>query len=319
MIRLHEILKIVADLREHGQLELAQRIAGQYMDRLDSGELRFSHLAMAAELGLAGQVMDLLEDYLESSRWFSTWFLQRIPELKLLEDLPRYQRILQATEEKEAQYRQDGGIQPITQVPASAQPPYPLLIAIHGNGFNAQHSACQWACAVESGWLVFHPLAKRLVGYGAHWWDAHEENRVLIAEQAGEILGQYPIDYGRVILGGFSKGGETAMVLALLGWLGAQGFITVGAGGYFHLKAELWQPLLESPKSSLRGVAMYSPYDLERAGGVSQTMERMQAAGIEIRLEKYPAEGHVFPEDFPVRFEKAVEYVLRTTGQDKSL
>ena len=143
MIQPHEIIKIVTDLQERGELELAQRIAGAYMDRLDSGELRFNHLAIAAKLGLTDQVMDLLEEYLEIGRWFSTWFLERIPELKHLEDLPRYQKIIRLTDEKEAQYWQEGSIKPIIQVPQAAQPPYPLLVAIHGNGFNAVHSSIQ--------------------------------------------------------------------------------------------------------------------------------------------------------------------------------
>jgi pimeloyl-ACP methyl ester carboxylesterase len=313
MIRLHEIIKIVADLQEQGEIELAYRLTGQYMDRLESGELRFNHLSLAAKLGRAGQVMDLLEGYLETNRWFSTWFLQRVPELKQLQDLPRYQGILQATEEREEQYWQDGVAKPLAQVSPSAPPPYPLLIAIHGNGFNPEHSASNWACAAETGWLVFHPMAKRLVGYGSHWWDTHEENREIIVEQAAEILQQYPIDYDRVVLGGFSKGGEVAMVLALQGWLGARGFIGIGAGGYYHMQPELWRPLLESPPRGLSGVLMYSPYDLERAGGENQTLKSLQAAGIEIWLEKYAAEGHVFPEDFPVRFVSAVEFVLRLT------
>ena len=313
MIQPHEIIKIVTDLQERGELELAQRIAGAYMDRLDSGELRFNHLAIAAKLGLTDQVMDLLEEYLEIGRWFSTWFLERIPELKHLEDLPRYQKIIRLTDEKEAQYWQEGSIKPIIQVPQAAQPPYPLLVAIHGNGFNAVHSSIQWACAAEAGWLVLHPLAKKLVGYGSHWWAAHEENHQIIEQQAEEILRQYPIDYSRVILGGFSKGGETAMVLTLQGWLGAKGFITIGAGGYFHMKPELWLPLLQSPPRGMRGVAMYSPYDLERSEAENQTLKMMQAAQIECQMWKYTAEGHVFPEDFPVRFQKAVDFILRLT------
>ena len=312
MIRLYEILKIVNDLQEQGELELAQRIAGQYMDRLDSGELRFNHLAITARLGQTNQVMDLLENYLDTSHWFSTWFLQRIPELKQLESLPRYQRIIQSIDEKEAQYWQDKSIKPIIQVPHVAQPPYPLLIAIHGNGFNAIHSSDHWSCAVESGWLVFHPLAKRLAGRGSHWWVSHEENHAIIEQQAQEYIFQYPIDYSRVILSGFSKGGEVAMVLTLRGWLGAKGFITVGAGGYFHLKPELWLPLLESPPRGLRGVAMYSPYDLERADGENQTLKMLQAAEIQCEQWKYSGEGHVFPEDFPVYFQKAVDFVLRS-------
>jgi pimeloyl-ACP methyl ester carboxylesterase len=117
------------------------------------------------------------------------------------------------------------------QVSPSAQPPYPLLIAIHGNGFSPAHSAQEWVCAMRVGWLVFHPMAKRL----------------------------------------------------------------------------------EHPPMVLRGMILYTPYDYQRAGDVNQILEMMQAAGIEIRLEKYPAEGHVFLEDFPERFNKAVDYVLRLT------
>jgi predicted esterase len=311
MIRPHEILKIVHDLQEQGELELAQRITAQYMDLLDSGELRFNFLAITARLGQADQVMDLLEKSLDTGGWFSTWFLGRIPELKQLESLPRYKNIIQSTDEKEAQYWREGLIKPILQVPQAAQPPYPLLVAIHGNGFNSVHSSEHWSCAADSGWLVFHPLAKRLVGRGSHWWAAHEENQAIIEGQAQEYLSQYPIDYSRVILGGFSKGGEVAMVLTLRGWLGAKGFITVGAGGYYHLEPELWIPLLKSPPEGLRGVAMYSPYDLERADGESRTLKLFLAAGIRFEQWEYPGEGHVFPEDFPDYFHKAVDFVLQ--------
>ena len=311
MIQAHEILKIVNDLQEQGELELAQSIAAQYMDRLDSGELRFNYLAITARLGQADQVMDLLEKSLDTGRWYSTWFLARIPELKQLESLPRYQNIIHSIDEKEAEYWQEGSIKPILQIPQAAQPPYPLLVAIHGNGYNSIHSSKHWSCAAESGWLVFHPLAKRLVGRGAHWWAAHEENQAIIEGQAQEYLSEYPIDYSRVIIGGFSKGGEVAMVLVLCGWLDAKGFITVGAGGYYHLEPELWRPLLKSPPIGLRGVAMYSLYDLERGDEGSRTLKMLQAAGIQLEQWEYPGEGHIFPEDFPDYFQKAVDYVLQ--------
>jgi predicted esterase len=127
-------------------------------------------------------------------------------------------------------YWQDDSVKPITQVPPAAKPPYPLLIAIHGNGFNAMHSASQWVCAAEAGWLVFHPLARRLVGLGAHWWVSHEESRAIIEQQVEENLLQYPIDSTRVIMGGFSKGGE---VLSREGAWG-EGLYHGRAGGYYH-------------------------------------------------------------------------------------
>ena len=101
------------------------------------------------------------------------------------------------------------------------------------------------------------------------------------------------------------------MFLAIRGWLSAKGFITVGAGGYYHMQPELWLPLLESAPPGLRGVAMYSAYDLERSEAENQTLKILRAAGIVCQLERYPVEGHVFPEDFPVRFQKAVDFVLQ--------
>jgi hypothetical protein len=285
------------------------------MDRFDNGELRFNHLALSARLGDTGRVMDLLEEYLKSDRWFSTWFLARIPELKALEGQPRFRRILEDSEAAEARYWQDGTAAPVVQAPASGGLPYPLLVAMHGNGFNPTHSVQGWTSATKSGWLVFHPVARRLVGYGMHWWDTHEESRAFIEEQAREHLQGHAIDPGRIILGGFSKGGEVAMVLSLQGWRGAKGFIGVGAGGYYHMEPDRWQPLLASPPPGLRGVVLYSPNDLGRAGGPNRTLEMMRSAGIEIRQEVYPAEGHVFPEDFEERFERAAAFLLETANR----
>ncbi len=311
MIRLHEGLKILVDLQAQGELELAQRIAAHYMLSLDNAELRFLYLSLTARLGQADQVMDHLEAYLETDSWFSSWFLQRDQAVMQLASLSRFQQILKACQDKEEQYWQSGVMQPLVQVPPAGSPPYPLLIAMHGNGGNTQRSAEYWACASQAGWLVFHPLAKRLVGYGLHWWNIHEENQEIITGQVAPIFQQYPVDPNRVIFGGFSKGGEVAMVLTLLGQFGAKGFITVGAGGYMHMDPELWKPLLTFPPPGLRGVAMYSPYDLQRVGDLDSIFGMLRSVGVDVRQERYYAEGHVFPEDFASRYQSAVQFILR--------
>lgn len=60
VIHLHEILKIVGDLKGQGQVDLAQTVAGQHIDRLGSADLRFDHLVLTARLGNADRVMDLM-------------------------------------------------------------------------------------------------------------------------------------------------------------------------------------------------------------------------------------------------------------------
>ena len=310
MLHLHEVLPNIHDYLGRGELEAGLGLAEEHMDALDSAELRFIHLTLLAKMGRDDGLAERLEIYLETERWFSPWFMQRDSALRRLEETPRGRSILQAAAEKVAAYRQSGAAAPVVQAPPSGHGPYPLLVALHGNGFSPQHSAIHWAFAADSGWLVFHPLAPHLVTPGHFWWDAHEESRAAVDRQYGEWLCTYAVDAGRVLLGGFSKGGEVAMVLALGGWMGARGFVTVGAGGYYHMQPALWQPLLASPPPGLRGVALYSPYDLGRSGVEDRTLPMLAEAGVEVRLEIYPGEGHVFPDDFPERFGRAVEFIM---------
>jgi predicted esterase len=281
------------------------------MQALNSGELRFNYLVFSSLLGEFERVFDELEASIHSDHWFTPWFLQRTTELKPLAENPRYQAALSALAEVEQAYRRSGAFQPVLQMPHGAQPPYPLLIALHGNGYNPQHSAEHWECAAEAGWLVFHPTSEHLVGRNTGWWDNHEENIRIVTHQVEPVFNAYPVDPQRILLGGFSKGGETAMVLALQKAFRAKGFITVGAGGYYHLQPDLWQPLIDSAPKDIRGICLYSPYDHERGDQANPTIEMLQAAGLDVREERYYAEGHRFPDEFSEYFRKASEYIMR--------
>jgi predicted esterase len=130
-----------------------------------------------------------------------------------------------------------------------------------------------------------------------------------------KVLKDCRIDQDRMLLGGFSKGGEVATVIALKCSLGAKGFITVGAGGYLHSQPDRWQPLLAGAPPGMRGVMMYSQSDLERMGYyLDQILALYEKYGIQIQLVKHEAAGHVFPKDFDQKFSAAVDYIFDRTG-----
>jgi len=130
-----------------------------------------------------------------------------------------------------------------------------------------------------------------------------------------KVLKDCRIDQDQVLLGGFSKGGEVATVMALKGSLGAKGFITVGEGGYLHRQPDRWQPLLAGAPPGNRGVRIYSPYDLERMSCyLDQILPFYEKYDIQIQLVKYEAAGYVFPKDFDQKFSAAVDYIFDRTG-----
>jgi len=315
---LHEVHKLVDDLIEQEAYELAYHVSGQYMDYFNDGYLRFKHLWLPVQLGRAEQTLALIEQSLATEHWFSTWFLQRGPEFDKIKDLPHFQELLQILDSKEAEYWQHGMMKPITCVPEESAEPYPWLIALHGNGYNTSQAAEQWSCAARQGWLSTFPLSNHLVGNGLHWWEGHTEAIETVETQVVKVLKDCRIDQERVLLGGFSKGGEVATVMALKGSLGAKGFITVGAGGYLHSQPENWLPLLAGAPPGMRGVMMYSPYDLERMGCyLDQILPLYEKYGIQIQLVKYEAAGHVFPKDFDQKFNAALHYIFDNQGTNR--
>ena|SRR5688572_1030974 len=307
----HEVHKLLSDLLAQEELEQAFRLTAKYMEPLDDGFLRWNYLCLAVRLGQLQSALEWLEDSLSSEHWFSVWFLRRSPELQSLFDLPEFERCLQILEEKEASYWQQEKVKPSTFVPPNSDPPYPLLVGLHGNGFNTLDAAQQWACASQQGWLATFPLAPHLVHCGKHWWDQHDENERLVLSHVQSIRSQFAVAEDKLLWSGFSKGGEVAMYLALRGALGHNVFLTVGAGGYLHGEPERWRPIIEAASPGARGVMMYSSYDLERSGHSDNViLSMLEDRGIAYQFIEYEAEGHVLPSDFEQRFQEAVAFLF---------
>jgi predicted esterase len=307
----HEVHKLLSDLIARQELEGAFQLCAAHMDPLEDGFLRFNYLCLAVRLGRLQLALDWLEASLCSDHWFSVWFLRRSPDLQPLSEFPVFQRCLRVLQDKEADYWRQGKIKPVTVGPQHGSPPYPLLVGLHGNGFNSLDAVQQWSCAPQQGWLATFPLAPHLVTGGKHWWDKHEENVQSVMSHVQSIRSQYPIAEDRLLLSGFSKGGEIAMYMALRGDLNQKVFLTIGAGGYLHLAPEQWRPIIEAASPDVRGVMMYSPYDLDRIGKSLEVILPMLAdRGIAYQFIEYDADGHVFPGDFESRFRQAVKFLF---------
>jgi len=308
----HEVHRLLSDLLAREELEQAFQVTAKYMEPLDDSFLRWNYICLAVRLGQRESALDWLENSLSSDHWFSVWFLHRFQDLQPLYDLPRFEKCLQILAEKEANYWQQEKMKPLTLAPMNDHPPYPLLVGLHGNGYNTLDAAQQWACVPQQGWLATFPLAPHLVHCGKHWWDHHDENERLVLSHVESICRQFPVAENKLLWSGFSKGGEVAMYLALRGCLGHKAFLTIGAGGYLHGEPELWRPIIEAASPETRGVMMYDSYDRERSGHSGKViLSMLEDRGIAYQFIEYEADGHVFPSDFEQRFQKAVAFLFK--------
>lgn len=310
----HEVHKLVSDLLAREELAQALQVCARWMTALNDSFLQFNYLCLAVRLGQPELALDWLEDSLHTDHWFSAWFLRRSSHLQSLEAHPRFQKCLQILADREQEYWRQGTMKPITLAPPDGHKPHHLLVGLHGNGYNTRDAARQWSCAPQQGWLTTLPLAPHLVvggQRGQHWWDDHDESIQTVLDHIQSLPSHDSAATDRVLWGGFSKGGEVAMVMALRGVLNQRAFLTVGAGGYLHLEPERWRPIIEAASPEVRGVMMYSPYDLDRIGKSLDVILPMLADhGIAYQFVEYEADGHVFPEDFARRFQEATAFLF---------
>ena len=307
----HEVHKLLSELLAQKELEQAFQLTIKHMDSLDDGFLRFNYLCLAVRLGKLQLALDWFKNSLNTDRWFSVWFLLRSTDLQPLHNLPRFEKCLAALAEKEANYWHQETMKPLTRTPKGGHAPYPLLVGLHGNGFNTVDAAQQWACVPGQGWLTTFPLAPHLVQYGKHWWDRHDENASHVLSHVQSICKQYSVAEDKILWSGFSKGGEVAMYMALRGYLGQKVFLTIGAGGYLHLEPEKWRPIIAEASPEVRGVMLHSPYDLTRIGkSLEVILPMLDEQGIAYQAIEYEAEGHIFPADFESRFCEALKFLF---------
>ena len=123
----------------HGKLESQQAA----YDALEGGEALFPEYASlinswrycaAALLPDANLALQIMQEGLDAGYYWPKDFLTTDEDLKLLQELPEFKRIVEIAEQK---YQEaNAASKPVSLAladPAKGSPPYPLLLPLHGN------------------------------------------------------------------------------------------------------------------------------------------------------------------------------------------
>jgi predicted esterase len=117
-------------------------------------------------------------------------------------------------------------------------------------------------------------------------------------------------DPARTIVGGFSKGGEMALWLALKEIIPLAGFILVNPGGPLIREVEPWLPILENcqTRTEMRGFLVAGEHDanLEQ---IKALCELLASHGLACDLLLAPGIAHDFPADFDQVLARALDFI----------
>ena len=266
----------------------------------------------AALLGKSDLALQLMQEALDAGFWYREDYFRNDEDLKSLQGLPEFNRLVEENERRHQAAQAEAKPLLLTMpAPATTTEPLPLLMTLHGNNSNAENSVEFWESAVEHGWLTALPQSSQVFSSEGYVWDDFEWGARELKAHYQELSTKHPVDSARVIVGGFSKGGEMAIWLALKEVIPLAGFIAVNPGGPLIQEPDDWKPLLEGCNNlaDLRGFFLAGEND-PNLENIKTTYEMLNSHGLACELVVAPEIAHDFPEDFSQILAQALKYVL---------
>lgn len=202
-------------------------------------------------------------------------------------------------------------------LPAARGESLPLVILLPYTGSTARR-LLEWyyadsllPAASAQGYAVLLPaLAGRRADYadGSAWRATLERYQRLLAADVDELVRLHGIDPGRVVLAGFSMGGDLAWATLQRDPQRYAGAIVMGSRVSYRDEAAMTELAARGARLFLYMGAAENP---QRLAGMQSAIQALTRAGVEHRYERAPG-GHL-PAP-PVLFNDALRYVLRDTA-----
>jgi len=288
-------------------LEIANREYHQYP--LMQPLIYHFRACMNGCLGNGQEALRLLTEAHEAGYWYTAPYWEDA-DFTCIHDDPAFKQLRERSEaravEKQAESKPD-----ITIIEPDQPAPRPTLIALHGNNGNMLSESEQWQSLAAQGWLLGRAQSSQIMGPDSYVWNDTGIADTEIKQHYTTLIEQHGGDSSRVVLGGFSMGGETGLRQACTGLLPARGFIAIGPGGPMtNQRLDEWEPVLKQGKErGVRGCIIVGQQD-GGYEGITGLIKLIEMAGIPLQVREYADIGHVYPDDFTALLPDMLKFVL---------
>ena len=262
---------------------------------------------MAALLKNGDLALQLMSEAVADGHWYSG--LAEDEDFDLLHGRSEFDDLVRVCGERRAQAMATAVPVLKTLQPSTQPPPYPLLLALHGNNSRMEAFSGHWETAVSHGYLVGLPQSSQHYEPNTVSWVDWDWSIIEVQQHCQALCTDYPTDLSRIVLAGFSMGGGLATSLALSGKIKAKGLLLISP---FLSSADNMIPYLEKrSQDGLRAYLVASERDQYCLGIARRLAELMSQYGIPCQLEIYPDGGHSFPPQFESKLPQALDFLMQ--------
>jgi len=300
-----EVFRLHSEQRYADALELLEREADRHHDRF--GDIMFWRGCLSALLGDVDGAIAFLQEAVDRGHWWSESTIIGDPDLNSLHEEARFTRLVATCRDRHAEAQRSARPELILLKPES-DPPWPLLLALHGMGGSAGEFVEHWRSIATEGWLVAVAQSSQIVSPGCFGWRDQDRAVEEICGHYEAIARECEIDSDRVIIAGFSQGGSTAIRIGLNGLLPVTGVFGIACAP--RDLDEVRKTVASSTSRDLRVYLVVGDQDYVFRRAV-EFCELLRSMGVAAQLEVRPGLGHEVPEDFSRSIAAGLEFLLR--------
>jgi predicted esterase len=305
-----EMRAFLGELFQQKKYAEAAALLESVLDRYPANVMANSFNLAAARvyLGQNDKAVDALEDGLRRGVFYGLWDF--IAEFwNPVRETPRFQAFLAANQARVEEASRKAVLLTDVVTPEGYDPArtYPLFIALHGGGETMAELKPLWISPrLRSEFITLYVQSTQVASMtGFHWQDAALTRRDVEAAYK-KVLSEYPVDTGRVLIGGFSSGGCGAMVTAFADPFPIRGFVALCPS----VPEALGDADIQAARArGLRGTLLTTGLD-HRVEAQRALAERLAKLGLAVEFHETPNIGHWFPDDFAARLDRAIGLIL---------
>jgi predicted esterase len=302
-----EVVRLSDEKKYAEAAAILEKAVDAYPDRLRANTYNLA--LMRVRLGEPENAAGALELGLSRGIWYGKFdfFAELWAPLKAL---PRFARIEKRCEARRAEAEKlvKPRLDVVVPPGARAGTKLPLFIALHGGGENVDAFRPHWTSPLlEQGFVVAYPQSTQLVAPDGYDW-MQDVPRTLreLKDVYTKLVAGYPVDPGRVVVGGFSSGGAAALEVVADGTFPVAGFVALcppRPPGFTAGKARA------AASRGVKGTLLTTERD-GRLADQKEMAEVMRGAGLLVDFVVTPDIGHWYPADLAARIDTTLRAVV---------
>ncbi len=252
--------------------------------------------------------IETLDYALTRGVWFNPWMLESEPWAPVRES-DGYASIGERNDSLKqlAQAGSAPDLIVVTPEGYSSASKYPLFVALHGGDGNAKAFSKLWHSEVLSEqFIVAYVQSSQVISMTGFTWEDRELAVDEVTDACRTALGEYSVDTGLVVIGGFSSGGGLSLDIALGNSFPVSGFVALCPDPSGSTVTN--ENVAAAKQRGLRGTVITTGLD-PRVDEHRKMTELFSLEGLQYQYMVSPGEGHWIPDDLAARIDQAVGHI----------